>query len=73
MQRAYFERIRFNNEEKLVKVYDNEGEELLSGVLGTTINSDLVFKCLREDIYNDGSVCMEWMHRYYILFLIVLY
>lgn len=46
-----------------MRVYDNDGEELLSGTLGTTINSDLVFKCLPEDIIDDGSVCMEWMHR----------
>lgn len=45
-------------------MYDNDGEELLSGYLGTTINSNLVFKCLKRDEYNDGSVCMEWMHRY---------
>ncbi|KAK6631555.1 hypothetical protein RUM44_006083 [Polyplax serrata] len=63
LQRAYFERIRFNNEEKIVRMYDNDGEELLSGYLGTTINSNLVFKCLKRDEYNDGSVCMEWMHR----------
>ncbi|KAL0271579.1 UNVERIFIED_CONTAM: hypothetical protein PYX00_008634 [Menopon gallinae] len=63
LQRAYFERIRFNKEERVVKLYDYEDNELLAGVLGNTIYSDLVFKCLPEDELNDGSVCMEWMHR----------
>lgn len=48
----------------MVRLYDYEDNELLAGVLGNTIYSDLVFKCLPEDELNDGSVCMEWMHRY---------
>lgn len=63
LQKAYFDRIKFNKEERIFRVYDNQGNEIVSGELGTEINSDLVFKCLQENEYNDGSVCMEWMHR----------
>lgn len=50
LQRAYFERIRFNNKERLVKVYNLEGQEIALGYLGTELpETDRVFRCLPED------------------------
>ncbi|XP_046687461.1 myogenesis-regulating glycosidase-like [Homalodisca vitripennis] len=63
LQRAYFDRIRFNNKERLVRVYNFEGLEIALGYLATELpETDRVFNCLPEDERNDGSVCMEWMN-----------
>ncbi|XP_021930514.1 uncharacterized family 31 glucosidase KIAA1161 isoform X2 [Zootermopsis nevadensis] len=63
LQRAYFERIRFNKEERVVRVFSNHGREILYGHLGVHLGGDRAFRCLPHDILDDVSVCMEWMHK----------
>jgi len=64
IQRAYFDRIRFNKKERLVKVFDKEGVEIALGYLATELpDTDRVFRCLPQDEREDGSVCMEWMDQ----------
>lgn len=50
LQRAYFEKIRFNKEERLVKIFNSEGGEIALGYLGTQLpETDRVFHCLPEN------------------------
>ncbi|XP_054285372.1 myogenesis-regulating glycosidase isoform X2 [Macrosteles quadrilineatus] len=63
LQRAYFDRIRFNNMERLVRVFNFEGQEIALGYLGTELPETYrVFDCLPQHERDDGSVCMEWMN-----------
>ncbi|PNF28508.1 hypothetical protein B7P43_G14787 [Cryptotermes secundus] len=63
LQRAYFKSIRFNNEERIVRVFSNNGREIMYGHLGMHLGGDQAFRCLPNDILDDRSVCMEWMHK----------
>lgn len=63
LQRAYFESIRFNKEERTVRVFSNDGRQILYGHLGMHIGGDQAFRCLPHDIRDDISVCMEWMNK----------
>ncbi|GFG36654.1 hypothetical protein Cfor_09395 [Coptotermes formosanus] len=63
LQRAYFESIRFNKEERIVRVFSNEGRQILYGHLGMHLDGDQAFRCLPHDIRDDISVCMEWMNK----------
>ncbi|XP_066262910.1 myogenesis-regulating glycosidase isoform X2 [Euwallacea similis] len=73
LAKAYFERIKFNKNKRLMKIYNKDGTELLNARLGTTINYDKVLPCLPQDERRDGSICLEWMDRarlylgYYVL------
>ncbi|XP_014249264.1 myogenesis-regulating glycosidase isoform X3 [Cimex lectularius] len=63
LQRAYFEKIRFNKEERIVRLYNNEGVEIALGYLGVDLRGDdRVHQCLPQDQKKD-IVCLEWMHR----------
>ncbi|XP_073978465.1 myogenesis-regulating glycosidase isoform X2 [Rhodnius prolixus] len=63
LQRAYFEKIRFNKEERVVRLFNNEGVEIALGYLGVDLPSgDTVYHCLPKDQKPD-MVCLEWMHR----------
>nr|CAD7594626.1 unnamed protein product [Timema genevievae] len=63
LQRAYFHLIRFNNEERIVRLYNDAGVEILHGNLGTFLNYETAYKCLEHNQKTDGSVCLEWMNR----------
>ncbi|XP_063225903.1 myogenesis-regulating glycosidase isoform X2 [Bacillus rossius redtenbacheri] len=63
LQRAYFEFIRFNHEERVVRVYNDAGAEVLLGDLGTMLRPGRGHNCLVRDQRSDGSVCLEWMHQ----------
>ncbi|XP_069682510.1 myogenesis-regulating glycosidase isoform X2 [Periplaneta americana] len=63
LQRAYFESIRFNNEERVVRVFSNEGQEIMFGYLGMELGGDRAFPCLPHNILDDKIVCMEWMDK----------
>ncbi|XP_017773034.1 PREDICTED: uncharacterized family 31 glucosidase KIAA1161 isoform X2 [Nicrophorus vespilloides] len=63
LQRAYFDKIKFSKVQRIIKIYNAEGVDIVQGRLGTTLNYDKVLPCLAEDDRNDGSICMEWMHR----------
>ncbi|KAJ9599273.1 hypothetical protein L9F63_010275, partial [Diploptera punctata] len=63
LQRAYFESIRFNNEERVVRIFNDAGKEIMYGFLGRDLGPDRAFHCLPQNIKDDSSVCMEWMHK----------
>ncbi|CAB3363493.1 Hypothetical predicted protein [Cloeon dipterum] len=60
LQRAYFERIRFNKDERQMKVYSADGHEVISGELGVGLGGHS-YPCLAKDNPGNGSVCLEWM------------
>ncbi|KAJ1522038.1 hypothetical protein ONE63_002356 [Megalurothrips usitatus] len=63
LQKAYFDRIRLNHLERVVRVYNAEGAELLRGELGRFLrDTDKVYSCLGRHEHKD-SFCMEWMGR----------
>ncbi|CAD6207348.1 GSCOCG00010182001-RA-CDS [Cotesia congregata] len=62
LQRAYFEKFRFNKNQRVLHVYSSTGAETVSGKLGNGIPEDTgVFPCLPNDQKSD-SVCLEWLH-----------
>lgn len=63
LTRAYFEKIKFNKAKRVIRIFNTEGNEIITGRLGTTINYDTVYPCLDEDFVQDGSICLEWMNR----------
>lgn len=64
LQRAYFDKIKFNKVKRIMKIYNVEGTDvIIRGRLGTTFQYDKVHPCLPEDDRNDGSICLEWMDR----------
>ncbi|KAG8223115.1 hypothetical protein J437_LFUL000536 [Ladona fulva] len=72
LQRAYFDRIRFNKEERHVRVFNEQGQEILQGWLGTFLKDaphfgfhehNVAYPCLPRDAPTDGSLCLEWMHK----------
>lgn len=60
---AYFEKIKFNHANRLMRVYDHQGNDIIRATLGISLNYDKVLPCLPIDNKNDGSICLEWMHR----------
>ncbi|XP_018320053.1 myogenesis-regulating glycosidase isoform X2 [Agrilus planipennis] len=63
LRRAYFEKIKFSQNDRVINIYNNEGIEVLRGRLGTTLNYNKAFPCLRTDEKADGSICLEWMNH----------
>lgn len=63
LQKAYFDKIKFNKVKRIMRIYNNDGQEIIKGRLGTTLFYDKVHPCLPEDELDDGSICFEWMHR----------
>lgn len=63
LQRAYFEKIKFNKVSRNIKIYNSEGVDVIRGRLGTTMNYNKVHACLPADLREDDSICMEWMNR----------
>ncbi|XP_015592413.1 myogenesis-regulating glycosidase isoform X2 [Cephus cinctus] len=63
LQRAYFDKFRFNKNERMMYVYNNVGAEIIAGKLGEGIPADTgVFPCLTHDQRSD-SVCLEWLQQ----------
>ncbi|XP_014207485.1 myogenesis-regulating glycosidase isoform X2 [Copidosoma floridanum] len=61
LQRAYFDKFRFNKNERLMHVYNSHGLEILSARLGVDIPSGAgVFSCLSEHQRPD-KYCLEWL------------
>lgn len=48
----------------MMRIYDGQGNDIVRATLGTTLNYDKVLPCLPLDNKNDGSICLEWMHRF---------
>ncbi|CAH1135129.1 unnamed protein product [Ceutorhynchus assimilis] len=63
LAKAYFERIKFNKNKRIMQIYNNDGIEIINAKLGTTLNYDQVLPCLPQDERRDGSICLEWMDK----------
>ncbi|XP_031337819.1 myogenesis-regulating glycosidase isoform X1 [Photinus pyralis] len=63
LQRAYFEKIKFNKAARLIEIYNLDGINSIRGRLGITMNYKQAHSCLPADERNDGSICFEWMDR----------
>ncbi|XP_045467936.1 myogenesis-regulating glycosidase isoform X3 [Harmonia axyridis] len=62
LQRAYFERIKFNHVKRMMKIFNDDGLAIINAKLGTTLNFDAVHPCLPKDQI-EKSICLEWMQR----------
>ncbi|XP_076178665.1 myogenesis-regulating glycosidase isoform X2 [Ptiloglossa arizonensis] len=63
LQRAYFDKFRFNKNERVMHVYSSTGAEVIAGRLGEGIPPDTgVFQCLPYHQKPD-SVCLEWLQQ----------
>ncbi|CAK9823352.1 Myogenesis-regulating glycosidase [Anthophora retusa] len=63
LQRAYFEKFRFNKNERVMHVYSSAGTEVIAAGLGEGIPADTgVFPCLAHHQKQD-SVCLEWLQQ----------
>ncbi|XP_012268655.2 myogenesis-regulating glycosidase isoform X2 [Athalia rosae] len=63
LQRAYYERFRFNKNDRVMHVYGKNGAEIIAARLGEGIAAETgVFACLDFDQRSD-SVCLEWLHQ----------
>ncbi|XP_076294139.1 uncharacterized protein LOC143215687 isoform X2 [Lasioglossum baleicum] len=63
LQRAYFDKFRFNKNERMMHVYSSTGAEVIAARLGEGIPPDTgVFPCLPHHQKPD-SVCLEWLQQ----------
>ncbi|XP_012141240.1 myogenesis-regulating glycosidase isoform X4 [Megachile rotundata] len=63
LQRAYFDKFRFNKNVRVMHVYSNTGAEVIAARLGEGIPPDTgVFPCLPHHQKQD-SVCLEWLQQ----------
>uniref|UniRef100_A0A182MJV1 Glycoside hydrolase family 31 N-terminal domain-containing protein n=1 Tax=Anopheles culicifacies TaxID=139723 RepID=A0A182MJV1_9DIPT len=60
LAKSYFENIKFHKKTRNFRLLDGKGSELLTGVLGTSLNIEQPYNCLPKDLKDDGSVCYEW-------------
>lgn len=60
LQKAYFERIKFNHVKRAMKIYNDDGVEFINAKLGLKLNFDAVHPCLPQDEIA-GNICLEWM------------
>lgn len=63
LQRAYFDKFRFNKNERVMHVYSSTGSEIIAARLGEGIPANTgVFPCLPHHQRQD-SVCLEWLQQ----------
>ncbi|XP_016768463.1 uncharacterized protein LOC726210 isoform X2 [Apis mellifera] len=63
LQRAYFDKFRFNKNQRVMHVYSGTGVEVISARLGEGISADTgVFPCLSH-YQREDSVCLEWLQQ----------
>ncbi|XP_033207115.1 myogenesis-regulating glycosidase isoform X2 [Belonocnema kinseyi] len=63
LQRAYFDRFRFNKNERVMHIYNRVGAEIIAARLGLEISPESgVFPCLPHHQRAD-SVCLEWLQQ----------
>ncbi|XP_017054654.1 myogenesis-regulating glycosidase isoform X2 [Drosophila ficusphila] len=61
LTRSYFQKIKFNPQDRVFRLLSHEDKEVIMGQLGVTLGSDTApFHCLEEQRRRDGSVCIEW-------------
>ncbi|KAI4477028.1 hypothetical protein M0804_013029 [Polistes exclamans] len=63
LQRAYFDKFRFNKNERVMHVYSSTDTEIIAARLGEGIPANTgVFPCLPHHQRQD-SVCLEWLQQ----------
>ncbi|GAB1860084.1 Uncharacterized family 31 glucosidase KIAA1161 [Camponotus japonicus] len=62
LQRAYFDKFRFNKNERVMTVYSSTGAEIIAARLGEGIPETGVYPCLPHHQRQD-SVCLEWLQQ----------
>ncbi|XP_014471430.1 PREDICTED: uncharacterized protein LOC106742734 [Dinoponera quadriceps] len=63
LQRAYFHHFRFNKNERVMRVYNNNSAEIVAAKVGEGIPPDTgVYPCLPHHQKQD-SVCLEWLQQ----------
>lgn len=63
-QRTYLDRIRFTEEDRLMRVYDDAGLEVLRGHMGDSFpHSDQSYECHDRHRPPNSTICLEWMGR----------
>ncbi|XP_015429221.1 PREDICTED: uncharacterized family 31 glucosidase KIAA1161 isoform X1 [Dufourea novaeangliae] len=63
LQRAYFDKFRFNKNERVMHVYSSTGAEVIAARLGEGIPAETgVFPCLPHHQKQD-TVCLEWLQQ----------
>lgn len=60
MSKMYFEHIKFSSSKRLLHVSGVNGTNVLSGVLGITIDSRKAYFCRDVEIDDNEHVCWEW-------------
>ncbi|XP_053670706.1 myogenesis-regulating glycosidase [Anopheles nili] len=61
LAKSYFDSIKFHKKTRSFRLLDGKGTmDILTGVLGTTLNNEQPYNCLPKDLKDDGSVCYEW-------------
>ncbi|KAH8266755.1 hypothetical protein KR026_005518 [Drosophila bipectinata] len=61
LTKSYFQKIKFNSKDRILRILSHEDKEVISGQLGVTLGYDTApFHCLEEQRRSDGSVCIEW-------------
>lgn len=59
LARLYFNSVKFNKAQRTIRIFDNKGQDVISGKLGRNIMSETPFHCLNRDI-DDSTICLEW-------------
>ncbi|KAL6446576.1 hypothetical protein ACFW04_001242 [Cataglyphis niger] len=63
LQRAYFDKFRFNKNERVMTIYSSTGAEIIAARLGEDIPPETgVYPCLPHHQRQD-SVCLEWLQQ----------
>ncbi|CAG9857402.1 unnamed protein product [Phyllotreta striolata] len=63
LAKVYFGNMKLNKAKRTVKIFSENGGDIVQIQLGTTLDYDNVLPCLSKDQRNDGSLCLEWMNR----------
>lgn len=63
LAKLYFDRIKFENDFRHIRVLDANNQDVLSGRLGLMHLGSKPFRCLKETSLDPGTLCVEWDGR----------
>jgi len=63
LKKAYLDRIRFAEEERLMRVYDDMGLEVIRGYMGDTYRMGKAYDCHEKNRPSNATLCLEWMYQ----------
>ncbi|XP_035716497.1 myogenesis-regulating glycosidase isoform X3 [Folsomia candida] len=70
LQKSYFDRIRFSHKDRRIRVSNEKGKDILTGILGANLaKKDKAWPCLKQD-EKPGHTCLEWMNKARLYFRI---